>query len=173
MIKTIIALSLLGALFSCDKDPLSNKRVKDVPGETIKEYTYSYSGTMMWYITWYKIEKGDDGNLRLLYSKDCEPEITIYKCPADALKKIDGFVRQYKLWNLKNSYQPKMDILDGYSWHTSITYEDAWLSTGGFNAWPPKELSAGLSTIEGYVKSIIDAATDADIIGTDSHFNRN
>ena len=171
MVKTLLALSLIGAIFSCSK-PWDNKRVKDVAPETIKEYEHSYSGTMMWYITWYKIEKGEDGHLRLLYSHDCDPEITIYKCPDDALSKIDGFVRQYKLWNLDNSYTPKMEILDGYMWHTSIRYEDASISSGGSNAGPPKKLSEGLAHIEVYVQSIIDGATEADIIGTDNHNNR-
>ena len=170
MMKALIALSFLGAMFSCAQ-PWDNKYVKNVPGETIKEYVYSYSGTMRWYITWYRIDKGEDGKLRLLYSKDCSPDITIYKCPEDALKKIDGFVRQYKLWNLKNSYTPKFEILDGYMWHTSIRYEDASISTGGSNAWPPKNLSAGLAQIESYVQSIIDSAGPDDVIGTDSHFN--
>ena len=89
MVKTLIALSLLGAMFSCSK-PWDNKYVKNVPSDTIKEYEHSYSGTMMWYITWYRIEKGEDGKLRLMYSKDCDPEITIYKCPDDALAKIDS-----------------------------------------------------------------------------------
>ena len=101
MVKTLIALSLLGAMFSCSK-PWDNKYVKNVPSDTIKEYEHSYSGTMMWYITWYRIEKGEDGKLRLMYSKDCDPEITIYKCPDDALAKIDGFVREYKLRSLKS-----------------------------------------------------------------------
>ncbi len=171
MYKAIVALSLLGSLFSCVK-PWDNKNVKNVRPETIKEYEYSYSGTMMWYITWYKIEKGEDGHLRLLYSHDCDPKITIYKCPDDALSKIDGFVRQYKLWNLENSYTPKFEILDGYMWHTSIVYEDASISTGGSNAWPPKKLAAGLASIEAYVQSIIDASKEEDIIGTDDHNNR-
>ena len=169
--KCLIALSLMAALFSC-KDPFSNKRVKEASPETIREYEYAYSGTMMWYITWYKIEKGEDGHLRLLYSRDCDPAITIYKCPDDALGKIDGFVRQYKLWKLENSYTPKFEVLDGYMWHTSIRYEDASISTGGSNAWPPAKLQAGLSAINAYVKSIIDSATASDIIGTDSLDNR-
>ena len=171
MVKTLLALSLLGVMFSCSK-PWDNKYVKNVPSDTIKEYEHSYSGTMMWYITWYRIEKGEDGKLRLMYSKDCDPEITIYKCPDDALAKIDGFVREYKLWKLDNSYTPKFEILDGYMWHTSIVYEDASISTGGSNAWPPKNLQAGLSAIESYVQSIKASATESDIIGTDTHQNR-
>ena len=171
MFKTVLALSLLGAMFSCTK-PWDNKYVKNLPPESIKEYEHSYSGTMMWYITWYKIEKGEDGHLKLMYSHDCNPEITIYKCPDDALKKIDGIVREYKLWNLSNSYTPKFEVLDGYMWHTSIRYEDGSISTGGSNAWPPKQLAAGLSAIEAYVQSIIDASTEDDIIDTDTHDNR-
>ena len=167
----LLALSLMAALFSCG-NPWDNKTVRSVPPETIKEYEYSYSGTMMWYITWYKIEKGEDGHLRLLYSYDCDPKITIYRCPDDALKKIDGIVRECKLWKLENSYTPKFEVLDGYMWHTSIRYEDASISTGGSNAWPPEKLAAGLAQIESYVQSIIDSSTDADIIGTDSLDNR-
>ena len=168
MVKTILALSLLGAMFSCAK-PWDNKYVKKVAPETIKEYEHSYSGTMMWYITWYKIEKGEDGKLRLLYSKDCNPEITIYKCPDDALAKIDGFVREHKLWKLENSYTPKFEVLDGYMWHTHIGYEHGSVSTGGSNAWPPAKLQAGLSAIESYIQSIIDSASPSDILGTTSH----
>lgn len=168
--KAILAFSLLGALLSC-ADPVSNRRVKNVPGETIREYERSYSGTMMWYIEWFRVDRGEDGKLRLAYSYK-GPEITIIRCPDDALMRIDGLVREYKLWNLKNSYVPRMRILDGHMWSTYIRYEEASISTGGSNAWPPKRLSDGLSAIDSYVKSIIDASGPEDVIGTDSHKNR-
>ena len=81
----------------------------------------------------------------------------------------DGFVREYKLWKLENSYTPKFEVLDGYMWHTSIRYEKGSVSTGGSNAWPPAKLQAGLSAIESYIQSIIDSATPSDILGTTSH----
>ncbi|MBR1927082.1 MAG: hypothetical protein IJ840_04970 [Bacteroidales bacterium] len=169
--RHILAFSILATLFSCT-DPASNKMVGKVSPETIREYEYSYSGTMMWYITWHRIEKGEDGHLRLLHSSGCEPDITIYRCPDDALAKIDGMVRKYKLWRLENSYSPKLQILDGHMWHTYIGYDRASISTGGSNAWPGGKLAAGLSAIESYVQSIIDSSTEADIIGTDTHANR-
>ena len=168
--KRLLAMSLVAALFSCGSGR-DNREIKRVPGETIKEYVHSYSGTMMWYIDWYKIDHGEDGKLRLSYSHE-GPEITIIRCPEDALGRIDGFVREYKLWRLKNSYVPRMRILDGYMWNTNIKYEGASIYTGGSNAWPPKRLSAGLSAIESYVRSIIDASGPEDVIGTDSHMNR-
>lgn len=166
--KYFLMASLLAALFSCG-DPYGNKNVKNLPKDSIEGYEYSYSGTMMWYITWYKIEKGEDGSLKLLYSKDCEPEITIYKCPQDALEKIDGIVREYTLWKLKSSYYPKLDVLDGYGWHTYVKYKDGSLSTGGSNAWPPKELNAGISAINSYIQGIIGSASEDDILGTTMH----
>ena len=54
-------------------------------------------------------------------------------------------------------------------WHTHIGYEHGSVSTGGSNAWPPAKLQAGLAAIESYIQSIIDSATDSDILGTTSH----
>ena len=171
MIKALLAISLAGCLFSCVK-PWDNKVVKDIPGDKIQSFEYSYSGTMMWFIEWYCIERGEDGKLQLLYSKDCSPEITILRCPDNALEKIDGFVRKYKLWNLKNSYVPKFEVLDGYMWHMYIRYDGGSISTGGSNAWPSKDLMTGLSAITSYVESVIEASTEADVIGTDNHNDR-
>ena len=165
--KPLIALSFVAALFSCGGHD-DNREIKNVPGESIKEYVYSYSGTMMWYIDWYKIDRGEDGDLRLSCSHD-GPDITIYRCPSDALQKIDGIVREYSLWNLKEHYRPDFEVLDGYSWHMYISYGEAGLSTGGFNAWPKKRLAEGLSKIQSYVESIIESSTEDDVVGTDSH----
>ena len=88
----------------------------------------------------------------------------MYKAPADLLEKIGEMVSKYKVYKLKRSYQPSMEILDGYGWHMFIAYENGYIGSGGSNAWPSEKDWQGVAAINKYIQDIIDAATEADII---------
>lgn len=132
------------------------------------EYHYQYSGMMAYPIVSYKVSiQEEDGTVALSYSQD-GPDVTVYKAPADLLKKIGDLVRKNKLYNLKNSYEPQFEILDGYGWSVGVIYEDGYIFSGGSNAWPDKKLWAGISEINEMLQAIVDYAAPEDIIGHDS-----
>ena len=158
--KTIMLLTSILAFLGC---------TPKLPEGTPASYQYSYSGTMMYYITWYEVKQTPDKGVTISYSSDCSPEVTVIKAPADALEKIGSIVKECKLNKLKDSYQPAEQVLDGYGWHVFIEYESDYIGSGGSNAWPTSSLWKGIATINNYIQGIIDASTEADIIEKTTH----
>ncbi|MBO6168361.1 MAG: hypothetical protein J6O51_00140 [Bacteroidales bacterium] len=156
--RSILALSCILALLGCGNSS-DNKPQKGTP----VRYEYSYSGTMANPITWYEVTRLEDGTMTISHSAD-SPEKTVIKAPADALEHIGALVNDNKLYKLAGSYQPNMDILDGYGWTLFVEYEDGYIASGGSNAWPSSKLWSGVSAINSYIQGIIDSATEADII---------
>lgn len=154
---------MFGSLFSGCGSP-APKFVEGTP----TGYLYSYSGMMAYPIEWYCVEKSEDGELHLLYSNG-GPDISVYQAPSDLLERIGAMVREHKLYKLESSYHPPMQVMDGYMWHIAIEYEKDGIWSGGSNARPPKELSAGIAAINSYLKGFIDSGEP---VGQDSHMNR-
>ena len=168
--RTLLYLSLVlpllgGRLWT--KASGSNPR----PDGPVTSYEYRYSGTMRFPLHYYELKRDDAGALCLGWS-DGEEEIFVIRVPEDALERIGTLVRQYKLHKLKNSSWPRMEILDGYGWHVYIRFQKDGISSGGTNAWPPEKLDAGIAAINGYLRSLIDASTEADILRVESHLDR-
>ena len=158
--KVLFAFSCLLAVLGCGPKAKQGTPVR---------YEYSYSGTMMHPILWYEVSRDDNGLMTVAFSKDHSNDISVIKAPDAALKHIGELINEHKLYKLEPSYMPAMDILDGYGWHMFVEYEDDYLSSGGTNAWPPSKLWAGISEINAYIQGIIDASTEADIVGTKTH----
>ena len=156
--KYIFALSCILAFLGC-KDGDRNKPQEGVP----ESYSYNYAGMMIQPILNYEVERAKDGTITIAYCAN-SLEATVYKAPADLLEKIGEMVSKYKVYKLKRSYQPSMEILDGYGWHMFIAYENGYIGSGGSNAWPSEKDWQGVAAINKYIQDIIDAATEADII---------
>ncbi len=159
--KTILAFSCLLSLLGCG----SGKKPEGVP----VSYEYRYNATMAYYITWYQVEKDSTGVVRLSYSKDHNPEITVLKAPSDLLEFIGRTAAEYKLHKLKDHYLPPFEVLDGYGWGISIVYPEDSIWSGGSNAWPGGKLAEGINVINSRIQSIIDASTEADILEKKMH----
>ena len=158
VMKYIFALSCLLAFLGCD-DGDRNKPQEGVP----ESYSYSYSGMMAQPIVSYEVERGKDGTVTIAYCAN-SLEAIVYKAPADALEQIGELARKHKIHHLKRSYQPSMEILDGYGWHMFLAYEKGYIGSGGSNAWPSDKDWAGIAAINKYLQDFIDSATEADII---------
>ena len=78
--------------------------------------------------------------------------------------RVDAMVAEYGLRRLKESYQPRMEVLDGYDWHVRIRFRENTISSGGFNAGPPGKLASGIAAINQYVESLVDASSEEDVI---------
>ena len=132
-------------------------------------YEFNYSNTMRYPNLWYEVTRGNDGTVRIAWSRHNEPDITIIRGPEDFFERVDAIVAEFRLYKLKNSYYPRMRVLDGIMWHANICFEKNSISSGGTNAWPPEKLRAGVDAINGYIQSLVDASTEADVIGHDDH----
>ena len=159
----LIVLAMFCTIFAGCRPNSGNKFYDTTP----ESYYYQYSGMMAYPIVSYEVKAAEDGTITLSYSKD-GPDVTIYKAPADLLQKIGETVREYKLYKLKRSYQPSMEILDGYGWSIAIAYGEDAIFSGGSNAWPDSKLSEGINKINVMLQSLVDNAGQDDIIGHDS-----
>ena len=126
------------------------------PGGPIRSYEYSYNNCMAYPVVSYEVVQGASGAQTLNWSKN-DGQIHAIALEEDVLGKIDGIVKKYRLYRLRDHYDPPFDILDGYSWHIGISYSTDGIYSGGSNAWPSRRHTEGISAINAYLESLIAA----------------
>ena len=169
--KTFLIISLLPFLAISPLGVKSSGRNPRPDGPATR-YEYQVSGMMRYPITFYEVDRDSTGTVRIAWSTSNEADIRVIKGPDDFFQRVDGYVAQYKLHKLKSHYTPRMQVLDGEMWHAYIRFAKNSISTGGSNASAPRELMAGISAINQYIQSLIDASSEADVIGVRSHDDR-
>ncbi len=170
--KFLLALTLMASLLSPFRIGVKGRGSNDKPDGAVIRYEYTYSSTAMYPLTWYCVERDEAGEVKIAYSGDIEREIRIIRGPEDFFERVGALAAGYKLHKLKNTYTPRMHVLDGYMWSVYIRYEKGGISSSGSNAWPPEALDAGINAINAYVKSLIEAAGEEGVIGHDDHDSR-
>ena len=162
--KLLLTLAFMLPLLSCS--PLWNKSSgsNPRPDGPATSYEYSYNGTMMYPIEYYSVKRGADGAVRIAFLRNNEPEVRVIAGPEDFFARVDALVAEYGLRRLKESYQPRMEVLDGYDWHVRIRFRENTISSGGFNAGPSGKLASGIAAINQYVESLVDASSEEDVI---------
>ena len=119
-------------------------------------YEYSYGGAMYRSGTYYKVEQGQDGIVRVCYSNEGRwGAIKVYRGPADALEKIDRMIVDGKLKKLKNNYKTPFNVLDGWDWDLHIRYEQGSISSGGYMAKPPASMWSVIESINAYIDTLV------------------
>lgn len=162
--KLLLTLAFMLPLLSCS--PLWNKSSgsNPRPDGPATSYEYSYNGTMMYPIEYYSVKRGADGAVRIAFLRNNEPEVRVIAGPEDFFARVDALVAEYGLHRLKESYRPRMEVLDGYDWHVRIRFRENAIYSGGFNAGPSGKLSSGIAALNQYVESLIDASSEEDVI---------
>ncbi len=162
--KLLLTLAFMLPLLSCS--PLWNKSSgsNPRPDGPATSYEYSYNGTMMYPIEYYSVKSGADGAVRIAFLRNNEPEVRVIAGPEDFFARVDALVAEYGLRRLKESYRPRMEVLDGYDWHVRIRFRENAIYSGGFNAGPSGKLASGIAAINQFVESLIDASSEEDVI---------
>lgn len=149
---------MLMSLFGCGKGN-DNKK----PEGAFKEYEYRETTMREYPCLFYLLENTEESGLTLSWAKH-NSDITVLRVPEEAAEKLTALINEYKLHKLKNSYRPPFDVRDGTMWHVYIRYEKSRISCSADNAWPPKELWAGIEAINAYLDGLIEASKEEDII---------
>lgn len=136
----------------------------DKPDGPATSYEFSYSSTAMYPIEYYHVFRDEDGAVRIAYLLNQDQEVTIIPGPADLFERIDKATADYNLHKLRGTYTPRARVLDGYGWHVYIRFQQKGISAGGSNAWPPEKIYAGVTTINDYICSVIEASSEADVL---------
>ncbi len=109
--------------------------------DTMQELSFREQG-MMRYGTYYKvIRKGDNVDIVINVNSPSERIVSTGLNVLDSLQKI---INKYEMYKYKNTYVPKMEIMDGTVWSLKVRYTDdkASFSSTGSNAWPDNGLEA-------------------------------
>ena len=160
--KLLLTFAMILSLLSPFGTKSSRKNPR--PDGPSTSYEYKYSGTMMYPITYYEVKRDSAGAVRIAYLEHNGTDVIVIPGPEDIFDRIDRAVAQYKLYKLKNSYWPRMEILDGNGWHARIRFQHNSIYSGGSNAWPSEKIYAGIIAINSYIQSVIDASSEADIL---------
>ena len=169
--KPLIILSLMFSLLGCSPFVRSQGHNTRPKGPVVS-YEYSYSTMVRYPGEYYRVERDADGRVCIAWSKQHSPDITVIRGPEDLLDRVAGFVAKYRLYRLKTSYRPRMEILDGDMWYAAIGYEEDSIYSGGSNAWPPEKQSTGIAAINAMIGELIAASSESDIIARRSHDDR-
>lgn len=160
--KLLLTFTMILSLLSPFGTKSSGKNPK--PDGASTSYEFTYSGTMMYPITFYEVKRDSTGAVRIAYIEHNGTDVIVIPGPEDIFEHINQAVAQHKLYKLKNSYWPRMEVLDGYGWHARIRFQHNSIYSGGSNAWPPAKIYAGINAINNYIQSLIDASSEADIL---------
>ena len=170
--KPLLILSLMFTLFGCSPFGVISSGSNSRPQGPVVYYEYSYSTMARYPAEYYRIDRDADGHVCIAWSKQHDADIAVIRGPEDLLGRVAGIVSANKLYKLKNSYRPRMDVLDGFMWHAAIGYEGDSIYTGGSNAWPPSKQSMGIVAINGMIEELVAASSESDIIARRSHDDR-
>lgn len=160
--KLLLTFAMILPLLSPFGTKSSGKNPK--PDGASTSYEFRYSGTMMYPITFYEVKRDSTGAVRIAYLEHNGTDVIVIPAPEDIFDRIDQAVAQYKLHKLKNTYWPRMEVLDGYGWHVRIRFQRNSIYAGGSNAWPAAKIYAGITAINNHIQSLIDASSEADIL---------
>ena len=161
LLSTFLSLIAMAPL------PLFSGCAGEKPSGALLSYEYSYSTTAAWPQKYIKITREAPGAEVRLYHSEGESEMTVLKAPGEAFDTIDSLVRSTRLRKLKESYRPPFRVLDGWSWHLSIRWEEGSIYSGGHNARPKPKLKDGIDAINAYLQTLVDGAAPEDILGTE------
>ena len=155
----IMLLSLFGSHSSQDNalayygKPAGDFKYYEYRSSTMREYPREY----------YRLEASEDAGVTLSWAKS-NSKVTVLRVPAEAVRKVDAMIDEYKLYRLKKMYTPPFRVHDGIQWHVYFRYGKGGVSCTADNAWPPDTLKEGIKAVNAYFNALIEASKEEDII---------
>lgn len=124
-----------------------------MPEGKLLSLEYTESGTMAGYTFEGSVVTMKDGTVRLRVSYERYGPLVKKTVDAKVLDDLKQIMKEEKMYAYKSSYQPILEVLDGWGWSFHASFENhQYISSGGSNARPPGN---GLSRIESYLTSLI------------------
>ena len=100
----------------------------------------------------YIYEQKEDGTCTLSLKENWSDEITTLNVPASVGEELWQIAQKYNMCKYKDSYTPRMRVLDGTMWHLEMKFTQGKnLYTSGENAWPS---GGGIHKLGEYLESV-------------------
>lgn len=164
LMRLIYSLAFMISVLSCSLPGPRSSGSNPKPDGPASSYTYTYNATMYYPLEYYDVKRDSTGAVRIAWLKDQGPDVVAIAGPEDFFDRLDALVAEYKLHLLKESYWPRMHILDGNSWRLKIRFVRNSIYATGENAWPRDKQRSGINAINDYIRSLIAASGEEDII---------
>ena len=144
-----IFLCLFGGLLG-----LVGCTVKRMPEGSLVRVEFSESGTMAGY-EWYGCAEPDStGTFVLRAMKETYGPLFQKQLSPEAMTEFRQIIEDEEMFKYKDSYRPKMEVLDGWGWSFRAKFSDgSSISSHGSNATPKGN---GLARIRGLMSQLIE-----------------
>lgn len=118
--------------------------------ERLTFFSYNHHNTMNRFSGEnYNVSTREDGRILVVIDEGFPEEKAFYLADSTPIfDEILAIVKSYKMDKYKESYQPKLEVLDGDSWSLYYKYDTKRnVSSGGYMAWPSnyREMRQALS----------------------------
>ena len=139
-----MVIGLLGVL-GCE--------VKRMPEGNLVRVELTRSGTMAGYEYEGRVKQDPTGAFVLRAMKESYGPLFEKKLDAETMKKFRQIIEENNMYKYKESYRPKFEVLDGWSWMFTARFSDgSKIYSHGFNAGPRDN---GLGKIRGLMDELI------------------
>lgn len=130
-----LMISLLLSLFSCaDAKKVSADSSRKAPVNNMTSYSYHYSSSPAYNHNEYSAKLLEDGKCQIGFAHNEIGDTIIVG--GEVMKQIEAVYREHKIFNYKEKYTPKFEILDGDMWGYSAYFGKEYYSSHGSNAGP-------------------------------------
>lgn len=127
---------------------------KKMPEGDLIRVEYTRSGTMAGYEFEGRVEQDSAGSFVIRAMKESYGALYEKKVSPEVLQHFRQIIEEEKMYKYKESYRPKLEVLDGWGWSFSAKFSDgSSIYSHGSNASPSGN---GLGKIWGYMESLIE-----------------
>ena len=127
---------------------------KKMPEGDLIRVEYTRSGTMAGYEFEGRVEQDSAGSFVIRAMKESYGALYEKKVSPEVLQHFRQIIEEEKMYKYKESYRPKLEVLDGWGWSFSAKFSDgSSIYSHGSNASPGGN---GLGKIRGYLESLIE-----------------
>ena len=126
---------------------------KKMPEAELIGIRYTNTGTMAGYIFEGEMMKDANGDIVLRAMKESYGPLFEKHLTADEVSYFRQIMEEEKMYDYKERYLPKWEVLDGESWMFTAKFADgSSIDTHGSNAWPQGN---GLERIRSYMEQLV------------------
>ncbi len=126
---------------------------KKMPEGELVSIEYTTKETMEGYVYEGRVKQDSTGGFVLRAMKQSYGPLFEKKIGTQEMQKFRQIIEEEKMYEYKDSYQPDMEVMDGWSWSFSASFSDgSFITSYGSNASPK---GSGLGRVNIYMEELV------------------